>query len=249
MVYLEFFAPSKNAYGGYNNIVPRPDKWTREELFGNLFQFLGDEIGGDKLGFILKPGRHLANEAKGLPETMEDGYFLINPKTQRVMAFMSDGAYDLYTSEKTVINDGKTKEVDHKAIASDIQKRYYGGEFEQLSKTYKTPEDDVVFIYYNCGQTFGGKPISCKPKNGETWNLDNLLFGLFKQFGIAPEKVMTGEIFIICDDNATFFATAGEDGKPVPLASVSNELSKQLIVEFANKHPEALEPIDKDGSN
>ena len=63
--------------------------------------FLGQELGGT-LSFIMREGQHLANEAPGTPETMENGYFLINPKTMRVMAFISEGAFDLLKSEKTI---------------------------------------------------------------------------------------------------------------------------------------------------
>lgn len=97
MIYIEFIAPAPNEFGAYNNIVPRPEKWTRDLFVKTLEEFLGEDM-----TFRLKRGQHLANETEGEPETMEDGYFLIDPQTSKIMAWMSQGALDLLRSEKFI---------------------------------------------------------------------------------------------------------------------------------------------------
>lgn len=102
MNYIEIFPPQSGPNGETRTLVPRPDKWTREDVFKTFSTFFGKELGGNTLSFVLKSGQHPANENPGEPETMEEGFYIVNPKTYRVMGWMSEGILDLIKSEKFV---------------------------------------------------------------------------------------------------------------------------------------------------
>lgn len=104
MIYFEYFTGQQAPDGGMLTLVPRPKEWTRDELVTIMNTLINPETEGGP--FISRPGKHLANERKGEPETMEDGYYLINIETGRFMAWMTVGAHELLASEKTTIIHG-----------------------------------------------------------------------------------------------------------------------------------------------